>query len=127
MSSGKRKNAHAHASIVKGKGRVRVNSFSIDQVQPTMARLKIMEPILLAGDVAKGLDISIRTEGGGVIGQAEAARLAIGKALVEHDESLREVFRAYDRHLLVADVRQREPRKPNTHGKARSKTQKSYR
>ena len=47
--------------------------------------------------------------------------------LVKSNKKLAKTFLVYDRNLLVADVRQREPRKPNTSGKARSKKQKSYR
>jgi ribosomal protein S9 len=53
--------------------------------------------------------------------------LAIARALVEKDKKLKEVFLDYDRQLLVADVRQKESAKPNSHGKARAKRQKSYR
>jgi len=51
----------------------------------------------------------------------------IARALVEHTPSLKSVFLDYDRNLLVADVRLKEPVKPNKHGSARSKKQKSYR
>ena len=99
----------------------------IDLYQPDMAKLKLQEPLILAGDIAKSVDISITVFGGGCIAQAEAARLAIAKALVQHTKKLEKTFSDYDRHLLVADVRRKETRKPNTHGKARSKRQKSYR
>ena len=42
-------------------------------------------------------------------------------------DRLKEAFLKYDRTMLVADVRRKEPSKPNRHGKARSKRQKSYR
>lgn len=127
QTSGKRKTAHAHAVATEGKGRVRVNSVPLELVSPKIARLKIMEPLMLAGPTASALDIEVRTSGGGSLGSAEAARLAIGKALVKINPSLKATFLEYDRNLLVADVRRRETRKPNTHGKARSKVQKSYR
>ena len=43
------------------------------------------------------------------------------------NDKLKEIFLNYDRNLLVADVRRKEPSKPNRHGQARSKVQKSYR
>jgi small subunit ribosomal protein S9 len=92
-----------------------------------MARLRIEEPLILAGDFVNKLSISVSVKGGGVTSQADAARLAIAKALAEYNESLRQVFLDYDRQLLVADVRRKETRKPNSHGKARAKRQKSYR
>ncbi len=75
------------------------------------------------------MDISINVAGGGISSQADASRLAIAKGLVEFSKSekLREEFLNYDRNLLVADVRRKEPAKPNRHGQARAKVQKSYR
>ena len=91
-----------------------------------MNKLKIQEPLLLAGAVTEKLDFNIRVHGGGVNGQADAVRLAIARGLVQHDESLKEKFTQYDRLLLVADVRRKEVCKPND-SKARAKRQKSYR
>lgn len=126
-ASGKRKSAVARATLKAGKGVVKVNGIGIDNVSPKMARLKILEPLLLVGDAASKVDVAVKVNGGGVISQADAARLAIGRALVEHDKAHEEVLLEYDRRLLVADVRRKESSKPNSHGKARAKRQKSYR
>ncbi|MBW2978227.1 30S ribosomal protein S9 [Candidatus Woesearchaeota archaeon] len=126
-TTGKRKRAVARAVLRPGKGVVKINNNLMDLYQPDMARLKLQEPLILAGDVAKTVDVSINVFGGGYMAQAEAARLALAKALVKHTKRLEKPFSDYDRHLLVADVRRKETRKPNTHGKARSKRQKSYR
>ncbi len=127
--SGKRKRAIARASCREGSGAVRVNKTPLEFYGTPMSRLFVMEPVLIAGDIAKKYDIDIDVNGGGWHSQAEAARLTVARALVEATGSkkLKQDFLNYDRHLLVADVRRREPRKPNTHGKARSKRQKSYR
>jgi len=116
QKSGKRKTAIAMA-------------VPIDLIQPKIARLKLREPLILAGDVANKVDIYVNVSGGGVTSQADASRLAIAKALVDFAKSdkLKETFLAYDRNLLVADVRRKEPAKPNRHGQARSHVQKSYR
>ena len=127
LESGKRKSAVARATLKAGKGIVVVNGKLIDICEPRMARLRMMEPLILAGSKAQSVDISVKAAGGGVTGQADAVRLAIAKALAEHDNTLRQVFLDYDRQLLVADVRRRETRKPNMNGKARAKRQKSYR
>lgn len=127
-TSGKRKMAVARATLREGKPLVKINNISLDAYEPKMARLRIEEPLILAGeDISKKLFISVNVNGGGVTSQADAARLAIAKALVEYNESLRQVYLDYNRQLLVADVRRKEPRKPNSHGKARAKRQKSYR
>ena len=126
-TSGKRKKAVARAVLKSGKGVVKINNYLIELYQPSMARLKLQEPLILAGDISKGVDVSIDVDGGGYMAQAEAARLALAKALAQHSKKLEKIFLDYDRHLLVADVRRKETHKPNTHGKARSKRQKSYR
>jgi len=129
IAVGKRKRAIARAILREGKGKIRINHLLLDIYEPKLARLKLREPLLLAGDVVNKVDIDINVLGGGVNSQAEASRLAIAKALVEYTKSerLKETFLKYDRNLLVADVRRKEPAKPNRHGQARSKVQKSYR
>ena len=129
-ASGKRKKAIARATVKPGKGQVRINRKLISLYQPELARMKIMEPLLMAGeDILNKVKIDVDVKGGGWLGQAEAARLAIARGLVQftNSKALERNFLDYDRHLLIADVRQRESRKPNTHSKARSKVQKSYR
>ena len=124
---GKRKQAVARATLLPGNGTMRINAQLLQFYEPGMYRAKIEEPMILAGESAKIVDINVNVIGGGIASQADAARLAIAKALIAFDKKLRPSFLAYDRTLLVADVRQKEVHKPNRHGKARSKTQKSYR
>ncbi|MBL7051815.1 MAG: 30S ribosomal protein S9 [Nanoarchaeota archaeon] len=125
--SGKRKKAIARATLKKGKGNVRINSLLLDAYTPKMAKLMIMEPLVIAGDITKKMDINISVKGGGWHSQAEAVRLVLGKALAEYDpKSLRKALLDYDRHLIVSDVRRTEPSKPND-SKPRAKRQKSYR
>jgi len=124
---GTRKKSVARAVIKDGNGMIRINSKPLASLMPDMARMKIEEPLIISGDISKKYDISVSVFGGGVVSQAEAARLAIAKALVARNAKLKDEFLRYDRTLLIADVRQREARKPNTHGNARGKTQKSYR
>ena len=125
--AGKRKRAIARATLSEGHGKVKINQTPIEFYTPMLYRMKIMEPLQLAGDSAYGIDIDVKVMGGGMNSQAEAARLAIARALSRHDKKLEKIFLKYDRQLLVADVRRKEPRKPNRHGKARAKVQKSYR
>ena len=125
--SGKRKSAIARATIKSGKGNVKINNIALSAYQPKLAKARIEEPIIIAGDIAKKVDISVTVKGGGVSSQADAIRLAIAKALAEHTSTLKQKFLDYDRQLIVADVRFKESRKPNSQGKARAKRQKSYR
>ena len=127
--SGKRKRAIARATIRPGKGVVKINNQILDYYEPKLSRLKIREPLIIAGDLLNKVNINVNVVGGGISSQADASRLAIAKALVEFSKSekLKEQFLNYDRNLLVADVRRKEPAKPNRHGQARAKRQKSYR
>lgn len=126
--SGTRKKAVARATIKDGKGVVRINGLLLEQLSPKVAMYKIMEPLQLAGNDAKKIDVSINVNGGGWAAQADASRLALARGLVEFtgSKSLRKVFLDYDRQLLVADNRRNEPHKPND-SKPRSARQKSYR
>ena len=127
-TSGKRKTSIARASVKKGKGRVRINKVPVELLTPELARLKVMEPILLAGKKAERLDIEVNVQGGGFMGQAYATRTAIAKGLVAYsnDEMLEAMFKQHDRSLLVSDPRRKMPKKPLGRG-ARKKRQKSYR
>ena len=126
--SGKRKSAVARATVRKGRGIVRVNSVPIEVFEPYLARVKIMEPLTLAGDRASKVDIDVNVKGGGYMGQAAASRTAIAKGLVQFlsDDKLHELYTKYDRSLLVSDPRRKLPKKPLGRG-ARKKRQKSYR
>ena len=127
-TSGKRKTAIARATLRSGKGRVRVNNKPVEFYHPELARLKIQEPLELAGKHTKRIDINISVQGGGGMGQAEASRTAIARGIVEWsgDEELQKLFQSYDRALLVNDTRRKEPKHPMGRG-ARKKRQKSYR
>ncbi len=125
-TQGKRKTAVARATLKEGKGTVTINGQLLDNFSTDMSRLKVKEPLILAGDLANSVDIKVNVIGGGQNGQADAIRLAIARALVQKDEKLKKTFTSYDRLLLVADVRQKEVCKPND-SKARAKRQKSYR
>lgn len=127
QSSGTRKKAVARASVKPGKGKVTINKLPLEEFATPLSRARVQEPIILAGKTLDKLDIDISVQGGGVTGQADAIRLAIGRSLAEITPALKQVFLDYDRTLLVADIRRKESRKPNSQGKARAKRQKSYR
>lgn len=127
ITSGRRKKSIAKATLKEGKGIVKVNNTNVKVFTPDFARLKMMEPLLLASEVASKVDIDVIVRGGGVVTQADAVRLAIARALVQYSPKLKEVYLSYDRQLLVADIRVKESAKPNHHGQARAKTQTSYR
>ncbi len=128
--SGRRKTALAKATIKPGTGVIRINNRPIASLS-ILRRFALEEPLRIAAEVMKSspqFDISINAKGGGVEGQIEASRLAISRALVAFTKSneLKKAFLSYDRRLLVADTRTKEPYKPND-SKARAARQKSYR
>jgi len=128
LTSGKRKTAMARAVIRPGKGRIRINKVPLEIWEPKLARDKIMEPLMLAGDAWKEVDIDVKVQGGGFMGQAEAARMAIARGLLKWTKSshLRTLFITYDRTMLAGDPRRKEMKKFGGPG-ARARDQKSYR
>ena len=129
IASGKRKAAVARAAITEGTGIITVNKRNHKNLQ-LFDRLKIEEPVRIAEKILGKIDFNVKIDvrGGGGKGQIDAARLALAKAIVKFSGSkeLAKVYVAYDRHLLVADVRRKETCKPGD-SKARSRRQKSYR
>jgi len=127
-TSGKRKTAVARASVQKGTGLVRINNKPVELYEPEIARWKILEPIKIAGEHMSKIDIDVEVNGGGIMGQASAARTAVAKGILEFtgDPSLKIAFLDHDRSLLVSDSRRKEPKKQLGRG-ARKKRQKSYR
>ncbi len=128
LETGKRKTAIARAVVKPGKGRVYINDHALDYFTPEVARMKIQEPLMIAGERARGVDIRVSVEGGGVMGQAEAARISIARALAGWTKSseLRKNFLAFDRVMIAGDQRVAEPKKFGGPS-ARRRKQKSYR
>jgi small subunit ribosomal protein S9 len=127
--SGKRKTAIARAVVRPGIGKIHINKTPLEILEPEISREKIKEPLLQAGDdVWKQLDMDVKVLGGGYMGQAEAARMAIANALLKWTKSahLRTVFAEYDRTMMAGDSRKKESKKFGGPG-ARAKEQKSYR
>ena len=127
--SGKRKTAIARAVVRPGVGRIRINRTPLEIYEPEIAREKLMEPLIQAGDeVWKQVDMDVKVSGGGYMGQAEASRMAIANALLKWTRSshLRTVFVEYDRTMVAGDPRRKEPKKFGGPG-ARARDQKSYR
>ena len=143
IATGKRKTAIARAVIKSGKGRVRINGIPIELYPIEMARIKMMEPLLLAGEKIRNLvDINVNVNGGGVMGQADAVRMAIARGLVAFfscndnneeckkmrsiAEKLEKIFVEYDKTMITGDPRRTEPEKYMRYS-ARRRWQKSYR
>jgi small subunit ribosomal protein S9 len=128
LVTGKRKTAIARAVFKTGRGKVTMNEFSVSNLSPELARARISEPLTLAGERLNTINIRVKVRGGGIMGQAEAARMAIARGLVEFTRSaeLRRLFTGFDRTMLAGDPRRKEPKKFGGPG-ARRRKQKSYR
>lgn len=112
---GKRKKAVARATIREGSGIVRINSRPLGAITHRYRLMRIKEAVMIAGEAAKGVDIDVNVSGGGVWGQADAARTAIANALAgfSKDSRLKQAYADYDRSLLISDARRTEPHKPS--------------
>jgi small subunit ribosomal protein S9 len=123
---GKRKEAIARARIKEGRGVVRINGFLLNAFSSPIEREIISEPLSFLNE--NRCDIDVTVSGGGRMGQAQAARTAIARALVAFtkDDPLKQKMLEYDRTLLVEDARRVEPKKFKG-PKARARFTKSYR
>lgn len=128
VARGKRKTSIARATIKAGKGVVRFNSANITALNNPYVREIILEPLHYIGPEANGIDIAVNVNGGGMMGQAQAARTAIANALVLYFDTmdLRSKFIDIDRSLIIEDTRRVETKKYKG-PKARARFQKSYR
>jgi small subunit ribosomal protein S9 len=128
LYSGTRKSARATAAAVPGSGRVRINNVPVEMMMPSVARRRIMTPLVLSGEIRDKVDIDVSVSGGGFMGQAEAAAIAISRALVDQTrgQELRRRISEFDVHLLSGDFRRPETKKFGGPGPRRRK-QKSYR
>jgi len=137
-----RKTAQAHVYITKGIGKVRINNIPLEMIPQETAREVIFAPLEISGDLRSKVDISVRVNGGGFMGQASAAAIAISRALIgwtkskkeprDHPltktirEDLRKRIIEFDKYLISGDARRKEPKKFGGPG-ARRRKQKSYR
>ena len=125
---GKRKTAIAKTTLKSGNGRVTINNVPAMILEPETFRVKVFEALLLAGDKASEVDISVNVHGGGLVGRAEAVRTSIARAFINwtKNRDLKKKYINYDRTMLAGDSRRTEPKKFGGPG-ARRRKQKSYR
>lgn len=124
---GKRKEAIARATVKEGSGRIRINSRLTSSIGNRYFREIVEEPLALAGPEGLKLDVSVRVHGGGEMGQAQACRTAIARAISQYlGEAVAEKYKEDDTYLLREDPRRVEPKK-YLGPKARARDQKSYR
>ena len=109
QGTGRRKRSVARVRISLGQGVITVNKRTLDEYfpRPTLRQI-VMQPLEATQSTGR-FNIDVKTDGGGVAGQAGAVRHGIARALVSMDESLRQVLRKQG--LLTRDPREKESKK----------------
>ena len=122
---GRRKAAVARVFVKPGKGQITINHKELETYFPMeILRYQVKQPLLATG-TTENFDVVINLVGGGIKGQAEAARLGIARALCEIDaEAYRPTLKKNG--FLTHDSREVERKKPGQPG-ARRKFQFSKR
>ena len=121
---GRRKEAVTRVFISKGSGKITVNDKDYKMYFPLVYLQNQVEAPLKAAQVEGKYDIVINATGGGLKGQAEAAKLGIARVLVELNPEVRPTLKAAGQ--LSRDPRSVE-RKKFGHKKARRSFQFSKR
>lgn len=121
---GRRKEAITRVFISKGEGKITVNDRDYKQYFPLFYLQNQVEAPLKTAESLDKFDIVINAQGGGLKGQAEAAKLAVARALLEVNPELRPALKAAG--YLTRDPRSVE-RKKFGHKKARRSYQFSKR
>ncbi len=121
---GRRKAAVARVYVKSGKGDITINSRSLETYFPLEILQYVVKQPLLVTDLAGSYDITINLDGGGIKGQAEAARLGIARALCEINAEMRPILKKNG--FMTRDSREVERKKPGQPG-ARRKFQFSKR
>jgi len=107
---GRRKEAIATARLYKGGGEIMVGNTAATDYFNNAALIQLLnQPIVLAGQEKK-LRVVLKLRGGGKRGQAEAARLAIARALNSMSDELHTTLKKAG--YLTRDSREKERKKP---------------
>jgi len=113
--TGRRKTAVARVRLIlNGSGNIVANKRPLDEYfQRDQDRIHVLGPLHLTGALKK-YDFFITTHGGGMNGQAGAARLGIARALAKANEQYYQPLK--EAGLLTRDARQVERKKPGMKG-----------
>jgi small subunit ribosomal protein S9 len=121
---GRRKTAVARVYVQKGSGNIVVNNKDYKDYFTTSVLQGKVTQAFSATKTLGEYDVKVNVKGGGVTGQAEAVRLAIARALVETDASLKPALKAES--LMTRNPKMVERKKPGQK-KARKRFQFSKR
>ena len=124
IATGRRKTSVARIRMTAGSGKIDINGRNFEDYFPSVPLQNIVLQPLQTAKVVNNYDLSINATGGGVAGQAGAARLAIARALLQVDNNLRSGLKSEG--LLRRDPRMKERKKSGQPG-ARKRFQFSKR
>ena len=121
---GRRKSAIARTYLKSGSGIITINGRTMSEYFPLEILQYVVNQPLIVTEKMGAYDIKINLTGGGITGQAGAARLGIARALCEVDLEMRPILKLNG--FLTRDARKVERKKPGQPG-ARKKFQFSKR
>ncbi len=124
VATGRRKTAVARVRMTAGTGQIKINGKTFEEYFPTTPlQHTVLKPLEIA-NASKTYDVTVNASGGGINGQAGAVRLAVSRALILADETLRPSLKVEG--LLTRDPRMKERKKSGQPG-ARKRFQFSKR
>src|SRR2546426_6272360 len=124
IATGRRKTSVARIRMTPGTGKIDINGRSFEDYFPSGPLQNLVLQPLQTAKMVNAYDLSINATGGGVAGQAGAARLAIARAVLQVENDLRATLKAEG--LLRRDPRMKERKKSGQPG-ARKRFQFSKR
>lgn len=107
--TGRRKTSVARVRLFAGDGAVIVNGKPVEQYFTRDLYRSVVEHAFRVSETLGKFNTTVRVEGGGVTGQAEAVRHGIARALCRADETYRPLLSKAG--LLTRDSRERERKK----------------
>jgi len=124
VATGRRKTSVARIRMAPGSGKIDVNGRGFEDYFPTVPLQNVVLQPLQTAKAVNVYDLWINASGGGAMGQAGAAQLAIARALIQVDANLRGSLKTEG--LLRRDPRMKERKKSGQPG-ARKRFQFSKR
>jgi small subunit ribosomal protein S9 len=107
--TGRRKTSVARVRLFPGDGSVTINNKPLEQYFTRELYRQVIEHAFRVSETLGKFNTTVRVEGGGVTGQAEAIRHGIARALCRASEDYRPVLSKAG--LLTRDPRERERKK----------------
>jgi small subunit ribosomal protein S9 len=116
-ATGKRKTAIARVWLEPGEGKFLVNERALKEYfGRETSELIILQPFDLTG-TRNQFDVTVNVRGGGILGQTEAIRHGISKALLQYNQEFKDALKKAG--LLTRDSRVKERKKYGRRGARR--------